>query len=82
MVGALSAKTLDAKVDINGTTFRDASTAVSYGGKSHEVRTQSSFAFDFLLRHGVLEEAGACDMSLPLFQRSMIADKLLMPGPQ
>ena len=37
MVGALSAETLDAKVDINGTTFKDASTRVGYGGASHEV---------------------------------------------
>jgi hypothetical protein len=37
MVGALTAKTLDEKVDVNGTSFQQASSAVGYGGKSHEV---------------------------------------------
>jgi hypothetical protein len=37
MVGALKAKTLDEKVDVNGTSFQQASSAVGYGGKSHEV---------------------------------------------
>ena len=58
-MGALSAETLDAKVDINGTTFKDASTAVGYGGDSHEVRAKSSSTFFPLRQHCVLEEAGA-----------------------
>ena len=37
MVGALTAKTLDEKVDVNGTSFQQASNAVGYGAKSHEV---------------------------------------------
>ena len=46
-MGALSAETLDAKVDINGTTFKDASARVGSGGSSHEVRAMSSSALPF-----------------------------------
>ena len=53
-MGALSAGTLDAKVDINGTTFRDASARVGSGGSSHEVRALSSPSSALLLQHIVL----------------------------
>lgn len=33
----MTAKTLDEKVDVNGTSFQQASSAVGYGGRSHEV---------------------------------------------
>ncbi|KAK9812597.1 hypothetical protein WJX72_000194 [[Myrmecia] bisecta] len=36
MAGTLTAKVLDEKVDVNGTTFQEAATAAGYGGKSHE----------------------------------------------
>ena len=51
MVGALSAETLDAKVDINGTTFKDASARVGSGGSSHEVCAPSSPSSALLLQH-------------------------------
>ena len=37
MCGALTAETLNDKLDVNGTSFKAASTAAGYGGKSHEV---------------------------------------------
>ncbi len=82
MVGALSAKTLDAKVDINGTTFKDASARVGSGGSSHEVRAMSPLCSALLLWHRVLEEVGACGGSLPCLDGSLTAVKLLMPGPR
>ena len=54
MVGALSAETLDAKVDINGTTFKEASARVGSGGSSHEVCALSSPSSALLLQHIVL----------------------------
>ena len=37
MAGTLTAHLLDEKLDENGTSFKDAATAVGYGGKSHQV---------------------------------------------
>lgn len=36
MAGTLTAHLLDEKLDENGTSFKDAATAVGYGGKSHQ----------------------------------------------
>lgn len=40
MAGTLTAKYLDQKLDINGSSFKDAATAAGYGGSSHKVRLQ------------------------------------------
>ena len=61
MVGALSAETLDAKVDINGTTFKEASARVGSGGSSHEVRAKSPLCSARLLPRTVPEEVAVCD---------------------
>jgi hypothetical protein len=37
MAGTMTAALLDEKVDVNGTSFQEASTAAGYGGASHEV---------------------------------------------
>ena len=37
MASALAAETLNDKLDVNGTSFKAASTAAGYGGGSHEV---------------------------------------------
>jgi hypothetical protein len=37
MAGTLTPQLLDEKVDENGTSFKDAATAVGYGGNSHQV---------------------------------------------
>ncbi len=42
MSGALTAGTLNDKLDVNGTTFQAASTAAGYGGGSHEVYAAQS----------------------------------------
>lgn len=37
MSGVLTAETLDAKLDANRTSFKEASTRAGYGGSTHEV---------------------------------------------
>ncbi len=37
MAGTLSPQLLDEKLDENATSFKDAATAVGYGGNSHQV---------------------------------------------
>lgn len=37
MAGELTAALLDEKLDVNGTSFKEASTAAGYGGSSHQV---------------------------------------------
>lgn len=37
MAGTLTAQLLDEKLDENATSFKDAATAVGYGGNSHQV---------------------------------------------
>jgi len=37
MAGTLTAQLLDEKLDENATSFKDAATAVKYGGNSHQV---------------------------------------------
>ena len=72
MVGALSAETLDAKVDINGSTFKDASTRVGSGGSSHEVRARPPLCSALLLRRTALEEVGACGRSPPRLDGALL----------